>query len=209
MTRHLLDLMLVVLLLFAAWTTAAASIGAVVHPVYPPGISAADAKAIEPRLARYLAMSDAELRALVPKQTGLSYCGCPNCQGGTAENNMVWSPEDPDHVHCKSCGKVYPSPDYPMTHEIHVKSPSGEDHVYRYYEDAKGQQYFFEARIWYDRIHYYDEIALQLAKVYAATHDERYAQATAALVDQYARVVPGYVPSTSTPTSPSSSSAQT
>ncbi len=145
-------------------------------------------------LAPYISMSEADLRALVPKQSGLYFCGCPNCEGGTQEGNMVWSPDDPEHVHCKSCGKVYPSPDYPMTHEVSVKSPSGDEHLYRYYQDAKGRQYFFEARVWYARIHYYDGVAHRLAQVYDATKDERYARAAGVLLDQYAWVVPGYAP---------------
>ena len=164
------------------------------HPVFPGDISSEEAQTMAAELARYANMPEAELRALIPKQSGLYFCGCPNCEGGTQEGNMVWSPEDPDHVHCRSCGKVYPSPDYPMTHEVRVKSPRGEEHVYRYYEDAKGQRYFFEARIWYAKIHYYDGVALRLAEVYDATREERYARAAAVLLDQYARVVPGYVP---------------
>jgi hypothetical protein len=175
-------------------TGAYAAGSAVTHPVYPSDISAEEARAMEPGLSKYITMPEAELRALVPKQAGLYFCGCPNCEGGTQEGNMEWSPDDPEHVHCKSCGKVYPSPDYPMTHEVRVTSPRGEEHVYRYYQDAKGRQYFFEARIWYAKIHYYDGVARRLARVYDATKDERYARAAAALLDQYARVVPGYVP---------------
>lgn len=145
-------------------------------------------------LVRYVNMPEAALRSLVPKQSGLYFCGCPNCEGGTQEGNMEWSPGNPEHVHCKSCGHVYPSPNYPMTHEVRVKSPRGEEHVYRYHQDPRGRQYFFEARIWYAKIHYYDGVALRLAQVYDATRDERYPRAAAVLLDQYAHVVPGYVP---------------
>jgi hypothetical protein len=164
------------------------------HPVYPSDISSEEAQTMAAELVRYVNMPEAALRSLVPKQSGLYFCGCPNCEGGTQEGNMEWSPGDPEHVHCKSCGHVYPSPDYPMTHEVRVKSPRGEEHVYRYHQDPRGRQYFFEARIWYAKIHYYDGVALRLAQVYDATRDERYAQAAAVLLDQYARVVPGYVP---------------
>lgn len=111
-------------------------------------------------------------------------------------------------MHCKSCGKVYPSPDYPMTHEVSVKSPSGDEHLYRYYQDAKGRQYFFEARVWYARIHYYDGVAHRLAQVYDATKDERYARAAGVLLDQYRGSCRATRRSSTTRFGPSSSSAQ-
>jgi hypothetical protein len=166
----------------------------VTHPVYPGGLSAEQARDLAAEVCRYVELPEAALRALVPVQSGLYFCGCPNCEGGTQEGNMTWSPSDPDHLRCKSCGHVYPSADYPMDHDIHVKSAGGQEHVYPYYEDGKGRRYFFAARIDYAKIHYYDGIARRLAQVYDATKDERCARAAAALLDQYARLVPSYAP---------------
>ena len=164
------------------------------HPVYPSGLPRDDAQAAAAKLVRYVRMSPAELRALIPRQGGFYFCGCPNCTAGAQERNMTWSPDDPDHVRCRYCGHVYPSADYAVTGEVRVTSPLGDEQVYRYYEDAKGHRYYFEARAWYGQIHYYDGIALSLARVYDATNDERYARAATALIDEYARVFPGYVP---------------
>ena len=174
--------------------------GDVRHPVYPISpasggrVSPQQASAMASGLAPYLQMSEAQLRALVPRQSGVFYCGCPHCSGGTTENNMTWSPDDPDHVRCQYCGHRFPSPDYPLNGEVRVTGPRGDEAIYRYYESPQGRRYYFEARAWYARIHYYDGIALRLAQVYDATRDERYASAAAALIDEYARVVPGYVP---------------
>ncbi|HUT75731.1 MAG TPA: heparinase II/III family protein [Armatimonadota bacterium] len=184
------------LLLAGALLLSANTAGAheVRHPVYPAGIAAQPAAVMAAQLERYVQMPPEELRSLVPRQSGVRFCGCPNCAAGAEENNIVWSPQDPDRVRCQFCGHVYPSPDYPATGEVRVENSRGETHVYPYHRSSDGRHFYFEARKWYEQIHYYDGIALKLAQVYDTTHDERFARAAAALVDQYAVVVPGYVP---------------
>jgi hypothetical protein len=59
------------------------------HPYRDPGLKASDAKELEAAVERVMALSEEDLLDLVPVQTGILFCGCPNCDGGMQESNQL------------------------------------------------------------------------------------------------------------------------
>jgi len=50
-----------------------------------------------------LALSEAEMLALIPERAGVRFVGCPNCDGGTQENQLGWTIVKSD---CKKRARV-------------------------------------------------------------------------------------------------------
>ena len=168
------------------------------HPVWPVrGGSVASYQSV---VAPLLAMDERKMAALVPTQSGIYFCGCPNCTGGRQEGQFAdegdlprpWSIDRPDEIRCKYCGHVYPSAKYPMEKRLEVKNPRGETQVYPYWEDAKGYRYFLGARIDDRKIRYLEESALRLARGYALSGDKACARRAGILLLRFAEVFPGH-----------------
>ena len=156
---------------------------------------AADADA-DDRLAAavqpVLALSEAELLALIPERAGLRFVGCPNCDGGTQENQLGWTIERPLEVHCRFCGIRYPNDRYPDDEILRVTNPLGEVQEYPYWSDADGYRHFFRARAWFEAREYFARRALDLARLHAATGDRLPARRAALILSRFAEVYPGY-----------------
>jgi hypothetical protein len=137
-------------------------------------------------------LDERDLVRLVPEQSGLRFVGCPNCNGGRQEGQLVWSPERPNEVACRYCNHRYPSEKYQMSKALEVRTPDGRMHRYPYWEDAKGYRYFFQARR--------DDLvkehlatgARSLALLYAVTGERQYARRAALILDRFAEVFPGW-----------------
>lgn len=164
----------------------------VTHPVYKPNISTSDIEKIQRAYALVLALSEEALAALVPERSGFRYCGCPNCEVGSAETQLDWTIYAPHHVHCRFCGTRYPNEKFPERYQIELNTPDGKIHVYPYYKDAKGRQYFFSARAWFERRRYLAGAAFDLATLYCATQDTALARRAAIILARFAQVYPGY-----------------
>jgi len=141
------------------------------------------------------------MQALVPTQSGLYFCGCPNCQEGAQEGQFdlrgggkftPWSIQEPDVLRCKYCGQVYPCEKYAMRGVLEVKNPRGETQRYPYHEDATGFRHYFAARIDDHKIRYLERAANQLARLYVATREPLYARRCALILERFAQVYPGY-----------------
>jgi len=160
------------------------------HPVYPvqggPALH-------EAPLARLLDMSEDDMLKLVPEKNGLRFCGCPNCEGGRQECGIIaWNgPEDPDHVHCRYCGMVYPNDKYPMNKTREATNRLGKKETWRYYEDeGEKNQYYFAAAGRYIAKHYMAERAYNFAAVYHRTKKEPYARRAVLLLARFSEVYP-------------------
>jgi len=164
----------------------------VTHPVYPPSYSADDLDALKKSVADAMAMSPRQLYEMVPTASGIYYCGCPNCDGGSQEHAMVWELGMGDRVRCKYCGMAFPNDAFPNNREKVIVAPSGATQTYRWYENDAGRQYFYEARAWYERWGWTRDRALRLAKLYAHTADPAYGDRAAAILGRYAQVYPDY-----------------
>jgi hypothetical protein len=163
------------------------------HPVYPVKASAEEVERLRQEVAPLMGMSEAEMVALAPDRTGFMFMGCPACDEGTQEGQLVWSIEDPRRVKCQYCGTVYPNEKYPEDRALRVINPVGIEVVYPYWEDETGYRYFFSAKAWRQARVYFAERAQDLGMLYQTTGDRRYARRAALILDAFARYYPGFL----------------
>lgn len=167
----------------------------VVHPVMP--VRAMDREALDALKAKVdplLARGMDVILDLVPQQNGIKNCGCPNCDQGSADTQIVWNGiSDPDGVRCRFCDHRYPSDGYPMDQIISFKNRRGEEEQWRYYESADGKRHFFSARARYRQKWYVAYLVQELADLYVATGDDKYADAGAELLYHISQCYAGWV----------------
>jgi len=152
--------------------------------------SAQDREKLLRETAAVRAMSEAEVIALVPKQSGLQYVDCPNCEAGRQERQLVWTPERPDEVYCQFCKHRYPSEKYPDDKSIVVKTPLGNEARFDYWANESGYRHFFKARRDDEVRRYLASQASALAHLYSMTKDPVHARRAAVIVDRFAQVFP-------------------
>ncbi len=142
--------------------------------------------------ARVRGMNEADLRNLVPLQSGLQYVPCPNCTSGRQERQLVWSIDRPDEVCCQFCQHCYPSDKYPMTKSVAVRTPSGKSATFDYWENDAGYRHFFKARRDFEVKQYLSRQTLLLAQLYSVTKDPAHARRAALLLNRFAEVFPDW-----------------
>lgn len=160
--------------------------------VYPPDLARIDVPKLLAQTAHVRSLDRATLTGLVPLQSGLFFVGCPNCNAGRQEHQLVWSPDHPDEVYCQFCRHRYPSAKYPMNQAVEVTNSRGETHRYPYWENPSGYRYFFAAKR-DDLVREY--LAAQtrnLALLWAKTADRSYAERAAWLLTRFSQVFPGW-----------------
>lgn len=153
-------------------------------------------KAAEP----VLSMTEEQMLALIPEQSGLYFVGCINCAGGQQEGQLKqWSVEEPDVVRCAYCGHAYPSETYPTTGVLEVRTPNGGIARYPYHESRppwwQGEEpyrSFFAARVDYHKIRYMENMASTLARLFTLTGEADYGRRAALILHRFAQVFPGY-----------------
>ncbi len=146
------------------------------------------AKLLKP-LAAVLAMDEATVLGLIPKDNGFCTMKCPVC--GAYVRDGSWSPDDPEHVRCRDCGTIYPSPDYPETQVHRGKNMSGETVEWKYYLNPEtGYKCFFSAQVRQGRIWYLLGRLDELGQLYYQTKDEKYARRAAVIMLRFAEAYP-------------------
>ncbi|MEW6356680.1 MAG: heparinase II/III family protein [Planctomycetota bacterium] len=185
----------------AAVLVAILSLGALVmaqpfkvkHPTHDPKLTQADASRLEKAVQRVLVMSEEDLLALVPVQTAIHFCGCPNCDAGMQESNqLTWTIDRSREVKCQFCGHVYPSEKYPMDKTQTATNPRGEKVTVRYYLDKEGNDYFFEGATWRFQKIWLVTQCHNLARAYHVTRRPEYARRAALILNRFAELYPGY-----------------
>jgi len=170
-----------------------AAVWKVKHPYRDPGLSKSQAGELESAIERVMAMGEQELLDLVPTQTGILFCGCPNCDRGMQESNqLTWTVEAPHQVVCRFCGHVYPSDEYPMDRVQVTRNPQGKRVTVRYYLDEAGNDHFFEGAVWYRQKRWLARQAVALARAYHVTRKPEYARRAALIMDRFAQLYPTY-----------------
>ena len=160
-------------------------------PVFaPPSNSSIDR--LLSQTADTRAMSEAQLVALVPQQSGLNYVGCPNCTNGRQENQLTWSVKHPEKVTCQFCQHDYPSQQYPMAKSLKVQTPNLGTAEYPYWEDATGYRYFFNAKRDDLARQFMADQAYKLALLYRRSGDEAHARRAWLILNRFADVYPGW-----------------
>lgn len=163
------------------------------RPVLPPSYTVKDADSLRKNVSVALALSPEEIYNLVPTQSGIYFCGCPNCDGGAHEANvLVWEPGMGDSVKCRYCGMTFPNDRFPENQEQVLMAPSGARHVYRWFETDEGRQFHFQGRALYDRYVWCERMAHLMANLYALTGDTACGDRAAIIVGRFAQVFPDY-----------------
>ena len=140
-----------------------------------------------------LKISLTDVKNLVPLGSGIFFIGCPNCKGGAQEMGILnWEPGMGDQVKCKFCSMTFPNVKYPNSGEKVIIAPSGAKQVYRYFEDASGTQYFYEAHAWFERWKWIQQMAVQLSQVWFQTKDPAYGDRAAIIAGRFAQLFPDY-----------------
>ena len=171
---------------------AAALIPPACGAVFPPQVSSKDVPALLKATEFVRGLSESDLVRLVPEQSGLRFVGCPNCNGGRQEGQLVWTPERPNEVFCEYCKHRYPSEKYRMDKALQVRTPAAGIHRYPYWEDAKGYRYFFQARRDFLVKEYLASSARDLALLYVVSGDRQHARRAALILDRFAEVFPAW-----------------
>jgi hypothetical protein len=165
----------------------------VAHPYRDPGLKPSDAEEIERAVERVMAMSEQEVLDLVPVQTDIVFCGCPNCNRGQQESNqLTWTVEKPHQVACRLCGHVYPSEKYPMNRTQTTRDPRGGRVTVRYYLDDAGNDHFFDGAVWHFQKRWLVRQAVSLSRAYHVTRNPVYARRAALIMDRFAQLYPTY-----------------
>ena len=162
--------------------------------VYEVKLKDAEVEQLKQKQAYLMSISEEQLIALVPVQSGIFFTDCPNCDAATQDwGNWTWTPQDPTHITCKDCGEVYPgNSKYPETGQIELDGPENK-HVYPYYERPEDKYRFhFKARADFLARDYMDKACRDLANVYWMSKDETYAHRAALILIRFAEVYPGY-----------------
>jgi hypothetical protein len=181
---------MVLTVLLALYTTIPLGLAAKVFPVETGDTATARRnKAVE----YVLTLSEEDMLAIVPEQSGIYYTDCPNCETGAQDRaNWEWIPQKPHHIKCKGCDAVYPNnPKYRDNEYIAVEAPRGE-HRYHYHERPDGYRIYFRARADYLARDYIAKACRDLAELYWTTKDEKYAHRAATILIRFAEVFPGY-----------------
>jgi len=162
-------------------------------PIYPAQNT--NREDLEKLCAPFLALSVEELIALVPPQGGFLYSGCPNCSGGSGDDNITWNLSLGDKVQCQYCKVVLPNQQYPYNEQVEVETPTGGKQVFNLHVDAKGKKYWLEAKGWYMQRHILSNATYDLAQLYRLD-PVQYAgagQRATAIMARFAEVYPEYI----------------
>ncbi len=205
---HFLALPVLAILAFAAPVHAAEPSEAELSPGSKPEGAPSPERLGQLRdaVAPALALSEAELIALVPRQSrGICWTTCPHCRKRSRSANWNWSPARPHEVTCADCGTVFPNAKYPEDRFIEIDAPGGK-HRFAFYEESapasptraetsggpKVIRRFFSATADYRTKRYLTQSALNLATLYQAAGDEHCARRAFLILAEFARVFPGY-----------------
>lgn len=163
------------------------------QPIYPAqNTNEAD---LLQQCAPFLALSIDAIKALIPPQGGFLFSGCPNCQGGTGDDNLAWNIALGDKIECKYCKVVLPNEKYPNNGSVSIETPLKTQQVFNYHQTAAGKRYWFEARRWFDQRHTLEQATYLLAQLYRLNPVKHRAagERCVAILTGFAAAYPAYV----------------
>jgi hypothetical protein len=190
--------------LFFAWSATIALVGhcreAVAappaHPVLKHDLDPTDRPEWERAAAVLVDKSDAELSALVPRQTPFITCGCPSCGAHTytrGPDRILWRFTFPDRIACRNCQTEFPNEKFAANQKPVMLNTLGERVEVPCYVDPDGKRFYLDGTIdsWRN-----DVIVAGIdgmAKLYAVTKNEDYARRIVVLLAAYAERFPHYL----------------
>jgi hypothetical protein len=163
------------------------------HPIYPAHASVELIASLKEETAAVMQLTPEKIDEWIVPRTTIYNIACPNCRGGTTQQyGWNWAENDPDHITCRYCGMVFPNAQYPLTKVTTVKDPTGTVQEYRYYEGQNGYKHYLRMRVENCKKQYMEHQAVNLARLFAATHDEAYARQSALILNRLADVYSHY-----------------
>ncbi len=174
------------------WPGRCAATG-VSRPVYRTSPPEETLEKLKRAVSPLMAMSEAEMAALVPDRTGFRYVACARCDEGVSERQLDWSMEDPDRIRCRHCGTVFPGVEFKENRVFRILNPVGIEVEYPFFEDGSGRRFFFRARAWWCARFYLSDRARDFGVLYRATGDRAYARRSALILDAFAGFYPGFL----------------
>jgi hypothetical protein len=162
-------------------------------PVYAPQIR--DEAELLRLCAPWLELGPEGLTALVPPQGGFLFSGCPNCQGGTGDDNLAWNVALGDKIQCKYCHISLPNDQFPENGTFEFETPTKQKQLFHYHQTAAGRKYWFEGRRWFDQRTTLEQAAYHLAQLYRV-NPTKYPQAaitSTAILSRFAALYPHYI----------------
>lgn len=158
------------------------------HPVEHPVLRKeaermAPAEALKKRCADFLALSEAELIAMLPKNGGIFFCGCPAPKCGNRGERFRWDIRRPNELHCLACGADLTVERYPETGTVSATTPEGRKVTYCYHRRSKdGRPCWITAGIDYRKYREFGIKAYEMGALYLKTGDRQYARRAAILI---------------------------
>ena len=160
-----------------------------------------------------MALTDDQVRALIPDQPPTISDLCPVCARKKAPGSIMQSvkpfpvefdPIHPDHITCEKCGTVFPNAGFPLKKQT-MQNMLGEEVTVEYYcdehitrtikEKVAGKPHLLYLRGLVDnaRNAWLMPRLNALADLYLSTHEERHAKRLILVLDEYARRYPHYL----------------
>ncbi|WP_309398869.1 Ig-like domain-containing protein [Cerasicoccus maritimus] len=133
---------------------------------------------------------------LVPEQVPSMTSDCPNC----GNHDWQFDFNDPDHITCAHCSEQFPDNDsFPEQTKV-LQTPWGTETAIQYYEDSEGNVYYLRGQLDTCRFETMQKGYLDLARAWFQNKDTDpekaayYAERVQAVLLEYAKVYPTYLP---------------
>lgn len=133
--------------------------------------------------------------SLVPEQVPDIRSACPN---NPTSGVWLFDPDFPDQMTCD--GLVFPdNPAYPEQSEV-MLTPWGTETTIRFHQDVDGKRYYLRGQLDVERFEFLDKKPKDLARAWHQNKDTdpikaaKYAASVEAILLEYARVFPTYLP---------------
>ena len=162
--------------------------------VFNPPTDPATVARLEKSVAYVMSLSETDVLAIVPTQSGIYFTDCPNCDAGTQDfGDFEWDPRRPKEIVCRGCGAKYPdNPKYPDDGVLEVPGPDG-PHRYHYYERPRDKyRIYFRARADDLAREHMAKQCQELAELYWAAKNAKHARRAAVILVRFAQAYPGY-----------------
>ena len=155
---------------------------------------------LEESVAVVMALTDAEVEALLPTKAGIRFSGSPDASCISKSDNHTWDIAQPNAINFPSCDATYPNATYPYNNTETFTTPTGNTVTYNTHKASDGAVTHIEAAIQFRKAAYFSEKALHLALLYQASTNgqsgqystEDYARKAAIILLGTAKAYPNY-----------------
>ncbi len=201
-----------------AQTATSASLSCFKHPVLdrwnkPASESGRESKTESSAVKELMALTDDQVRALIPDEPPTISDLCPVCARKHPPGPIMQSvnpfpvefdPLHPDRIKCKKCGTVFPNTDFPLKKET-MLNMLGEEVTVEYFSDAqvtptikekvagKPHKLYMLGLVDNARKAWLMPRLTALAELYQNTREERYAKRLILVLDEFAKRYPHYL----------------